>query len=734
MNPKSFKKETSKKHIAEINKPEKVVQVNKYFDLFGLIIIILLGIIIYSNSFSCSFHFDDNTSIVDNLAIRNLSDVNAWWHFSPNRPVGIFTYALNYHFNQLDVRYWHLVNVLIHLINACLVWWLTLLIFTTPAVKDHPVARYKKELALITAMLFVSHPLATQSVTYIVQRVTSLVTMFYFISITLFVVARISKKGNAFKFLLFSGSLIAALLAMLTKENAFTLPFTILLVEIFFLRTKKFSINVKDYRLILFLVAFLAVILIIPLKYSFNVLKPIPPSIGHTYALTPVSYLLTEFCVIVRYIWLLFIPLNQNLDYDFPVSESFFSNGTFLCFLLLLSLGILAVFLFKRNRIISFGIFWFFLTLSVESGFIPINDVIFEHRTYLPSYGFSLILSTTLYILFRDKYKFLAISILAIIAAWYSYLTYERNKVWKDDLTLWNDNVMKSPHIARPVTNRGVAYTALGQWDKAIADYSTAIKINPGYMDAWFGRGFVYSHAGRYDKAIADDTRALELTPNQPKVYFNRGIAYGNLGQWDKAIADYSTAIGIDSNYSQALYNRGVCYATLEQWDKAIADYSRSVRIDPKQPLVYSNLGVAYIKTGLPEKAIADFSVAIALDPHFARAYSNLGLTYGNLGQWEKAIANYDMAIQNDPNFANDYYNRGYAYNNLGQWDKAIADFSMAIRINAAYAKAYFNRGVAYGNLGQWDKAIADYASALGIDPQFKAAYSNLELAQKKSK
>ena len=242
-----------------------------------------------------------------------------------------------------------------------------------------------------------------------------MVTMFYLLSLALYVKARLSNKGNISKTLLFTGSLISAVLAMLTKENAFTLPFAIVLFEFFFLRTKKLSINFRDYRVILLMAAFLGMIIIIPLKFSFSIFKPIPPMLGHAYTVTPLNYLFTQFSVIVKYIQLLFLPINQNLDYDFPISNTFFEIRTLLSFLVLLSLIILAIFSFKRYRIISFGIFWFFLTLSIESSFIPINDVIFEHRTYLPSFGFFLILTSGIYFLLWNKHKYLAISIFVII-------------------------------------------------------------------------------------------------------------------------------------------------------------------------------------------------------------------------------------------------------------------------------------------------------------------------------
>jgi tetratricopeptide (TPR) repeat protein len=623
---------TNKDHRKQNQKPIKQVKNKRYVDLLALAIIILLGIEIYSNSFNCSFHFDDMIQIVNNPDIRNLADFKAWWNSSPSRPVGMVTFALNYHFNQLDVRYYHFVNLIIHLINSYLVWWLTVLIFSSPAMKDQPIARNKKVLAFLTALLFVSHPLATQSVTYIVQRLASMVAMFYFLSLALYMKARLSDKGDVSKTLLFIASLVSAVLAMLTKENAFTLPFAILLIEFFFLTTKKkFAINFRDYRIILFILALLGIIIIIPLKVSFNIFKPIAPTEGHTYTVTPVNYLLTQFTVIVKYIQLLFLPINQKFIYDFPISNNFFEMRTLLSFLVLISLIISAIFSFKRFRIISFGIFWFFLTLSIESSFIPISDIIFEHRTYLPSFGFFLIISSGIYYLLWNKNKYLAISIFVIIIGSNSFLTFMRNYIWKDELTFWNDNVTKKPNLSTALMNRGLAYATLGQWEKAIDDYS----------------------------------KAIENAPIDAETYDNRGVAYCTLEQWGKAIDDFSRAIKIDSNFLRAYYNRGITYGRIGQLDKSIADYSRIIQIYPKSDKAYSNRGVDYFNLGQFDKAISDYSMAILINPNYTDAFYNRGLTYGKLGKWENAIADYSKVLEIDPNNTMAYSSREDAYEKL---------------------------------------------------------------------
>ncbi len=662
-----MKKEPAQKVPQKKNQPKQVQQSKKkagdkkFYDYLGFAAIFILGIIAYSNSFKCPFNFDDFNTIVNNNSAHDLSNVKAWWGFSTNRPLSIFTFVLNYHFNQLDVWYYHLVNLMVHLANACLVWWLIMLIFSTPVLRDNPISRHRKVLAFFAAILFVTHPLATQSVTYIVQRMSALAALFYFLSLALYVKGRLFEKENKIKYLFFAASFISAVLGVFTKENAITLPFMIIVFEIFFLQTKRPSINFKDYRVLLLIFAFLGIIAIIPLKLSFNVFKPIQPSFGNDFVITPLNYFYTQFTVILKYIQLLILPVHQNLDYDFRISNSFFELRTILSFIAVLAILVFAVFLFKKNRIVSFGIFWFFITISIESSFIPINDLIYEHRTYLPSFGFFLIVVTVIYQFLWKKNKNMAVAIFVVLALVYTVFTYQRNKVWKSELSLWTDVISKSPNKARAVNNRGFLFLKLQQYDKAVIDF----------------------------------TKAIELHPKWAVTYYNRGVAYEKLGALDKAMADYTTAISYDSKYSDAYYNRGLIFGNHGQMNEAISDFSKSIESQPyNNSKAYYNRGVTYAATQQWLKSIDDFTVVINEDGKNAKAYSNRGVAYANLKQWDKAIEDYTKAIEIEPNFGSTYNNRGNAYLNLGQYDKALADYTNAAEIDPGLSDAVNNRNI----------------------------------------
>lgn len=659
----------------------------------GLAGVAILGLVIYSNSFTAGFQLDDLNNIVNNPAIRDLSDVKTWWNFVPARRIGYFTFALNYHFHQLDVRYWHYVNVGIHLLNAMLVWWLARLIFASPALEGGPAARHRNTVALLMALMFVAHPLATQSVTYIVQRLASLTALFYLLAVALYLKARLTESGA--KYGLFAGAFIAAALAMQTKENAFTLPGALLLCELCLLRKNTAPTRLPAPRLLTgAAVAFVLLMAALFTTASLNVFAPIPPSQGNAQTVTSLNYLLTNFSVLVKYIQLLFLPLSQNLDYDFPVSNHFFEARTLLSFLLLTALFALAVFQFNKNRVLTFGIFWFFLTLSIESTIVPINDYIFEHRTYLPSFGFFLILCTLLVHYLWSTQKGLALLLFATIIGSNAYLTYQRNKVWKTSITLWSDAAAKSPGKARPFHNRGQAYAQLGRWDKAIEDYTQAIKNDPRYAPVYSNRAQAYDRLGQWNKAIADYDKALEIDAD-PNIYTNRGAAYANIGQWEKAVADYTKALEKKPGLAVTYSNRGLAYANLGRWDDAVTDLGKAIELNPADPAAYMNRGFTYGKMNQPDKALADYTTIIRQDPKYQQAYYSRGLIYGKLGRPEQAIQDFSKAIELKPDAAIVYYNRGVAYDNTGQLEKALADYNHALSLAPALTNAQRARDAA---------------------------------------
>lgn len=704
------------------------------YNLVFILTILIAGVIAYSNSLDCSFHFDD-AKLFGSSFVQAGDTWAEWLRHFPNRPVGVASFYLNYYFHGLDVRGYHLINLIIHLINGVLVWWLVWLTLSTPVMRDAEINKHKQVIAFLTGLLFITHPLATQSVTYIIQRFASLAALFYLLSLALFVQGKLWQGERKVSWLLFGGAVLSALLGMRTKEIVFTLPFAIILYDFCFLKRSPWQWKWRDESL---LVA--GAILFVFIYWALGVVSlkrfdPVEPGQGYAYAISMKEYFFTQFSVILTYIRLLILPVNQNLDHDFPIAGVFFQFRTILSFSALLLLFAAGVLLFKKYRLIAFGIFWFFLTLSVESSIIPISqNVIFEHRTYLPSVGFFIALTGLIFYFFTKRYLKAAVIILLIVASVNAVLTYERNKVWKNEYTLWADCLQKSPNKERSNENFGFALYKMGKFKEALHYYNRAISISPNYAGAYNNRGTAYAGLGKYEAAIESYDLAIRLKPADPIYYFNKAMAYRDLGRYQKAIEILNQAIERKPNYIEAYNNKGAIYVAIGQFETAVATYNELVRLNPDNAAGYFNRAIAYARQGQHQRAIADYQQAIRLRPDAADAHINLGSLYVRMGEYQKAIESSSKAVRLKPRDPNGYYNRGEAYLKLGLYHQAVDDFSTVVRLQPGDYMAYHQRGRAYGQLGRYTNELADYDQAILLKQNYAAAYSDRAAAFFKQK
>lgn len=596
--------------------------------------IIATAILIYYQTISFPFQFDDISVITQNREIHNLTH---FFDLSGKRYIGDLSFAINYYFGHLDVTGYHIVNIAIHAINGILVWSLVNLTFRTPVMEKSAInPQVRRLIAITAALVFISHPLQTQAVTYIIQRYASLATLFYLSSIVLFIKWRLSAV-SAYRVHFFLLSLIAAVFAVKTKEISLTLPFIILLYAFFFFRDR--------LRNVLFLLPYFLMLLIIPLTLI-NTDKPLGDIIGELEAATEETehisrgtYLFTQFRVIVTYMRLLLFPVNQNVDYDYPLYTSLFSPVVFLSLLLLLFMAGAGIYLYKMSRrsvngyalLVSFGIFWFFITLSVESSIIPIRDVIFEHRLYLPGIGF--IMAFISAILWGIEYwKRQVCFIILIMVIPLGVAAHQRNTVWQDNVTLWRDVVSKSPLKARGHHNLGYAYAGQGRIYEAIEEYKTALGLKKIFAETHNELGLLYSNLGRLDEAIEEFQAAVKLKPDYANAHNNLGLAYRARGELDKAIGEYGTALKLNPSHVNAHSNLGNAYAGSGRLEEAIEEYLTALKLQPGHLNARNNLGVAYYKQGKTDEAIGEFRKVLSLKPDHANASYYLDLAYKKKG------------------------------------------------------------------------------------------------------
>jgi tetratricopeptide (TPR) repeat protein len=645
----------------------------------------LLALFVYSNTFQAPFAFDDETSIIDNPIIRSLSGfLSDGYAYNPRRFIGYLTLALNYHFGGFTVTGYHVVNLAVHIASGLLVYWLVQLTFRTPFLRRSLLAPRSDLLALAVALLFVVHPIQTQAVTYIVQRFASLATLFYLAALVLHVRWRLaSEAGKEF----FSGSvlpsfllsLVAALLAMKTKEIAFTLPFVVLLYEFAFFGRPGME-RLASLVPMLLTAAIIPVSMVGVGKLFGVMLSDVDKSAVTGQMLSRWDYLCTQFGVVVTYLRLIFLPVGQNLDYDYPASHSLFEAHTLFSLLLLLTLFSASLLFWRRAgrggdtglRLAAFGILWFFVTLSVESSVIPIIDVIFEHRVYLPSVGIFIALVTLCAIGAEKMGERIPVAVrlqlplLLVVTILLAVTAHARNMVWKDGITLWSDAIVKSPNKARPINNLGRAYQEMGQHQEAVK-----------YL-----------------------VKAIALQPNFAMAHNNLGISYAGKGERDAAIRKFRDALLIDPGLVTAHNNLGRTLVDMGDMDGSIKSLREALRLKPQFALAHSNLGFCLASRGELDAGIAEFNEALRLDPNLVDAHNYLGFALAGKGKLDAAVDQFHMALKIDPNSPNAHIYLGIVFSAKGQIDSAILEFRETLRIDPLNAKAQENLKTALARKG----------------------------------
>ncbi len=643
--------------------------------VFALVLIGVVGLIIYSNSFHVPFVFDDESFIVRNFHIADISNVKEIWraYIVPTRFISFYTFALNYHFHQFDVVGYHVVNVAVHLINAGLVYHLGLLLFATPVLSTDARRRRKHSIALAAAMIFLCHPLQTQAVIYISQRFASLATLFYLGSVCLYLKARLEGNDQSRRRVFVIGSFVTGLLGMFTKEIVFTLPFAILLIEGCFFHHHVENIRKYLLKYAIFFAAGFVSLLIIPALFSFNFQRIFfSETLSGSHegeVLSPLTYFLTQPRVILTYVKLLFVPLGQNLDYDFPASRSLAEPYTLLSWLTLMIIVVLACKFFARHRLLAFGIFWFFLTLLVESSIVLIPNVIFEHRVYLPMVGFSFFLVGGLDELLKEERRFTAVTVGIVIVL--SGLTWQRNKIWQSPLSLWHDVVAKSPLKSRGHENLALAYSEVGQWDQAARSLHKALELNPNNYQTYHNLATIYIHHQQYDLALENAQKAIAMHPDYIPAYNNLGIVLMAQDQLDEAQRVFLQILAWNPFFPEARLNLSRLYQRQGRIDEAIQACKENLKIDPLHvPTIYHLLEL-YLISDHQQEAL-DFSKDLLTKDFNGGHYVSLAQLWSRDKEFGIALDFYEKALRIDAGNKDVYFDLGAIQWNLGLIPEAI--------------------------------------------------------------
>jgi len=457
-----------------------------------VILIVVIGFAVYANSLNGKFIWDDYLLVRNNEHIDKLSNFAKFFTLDTTagsgvaygfyRPLQLLSYALNYSLWGINVGGYHLTNTILHILVALCVFSLARLLFLN------------EFLALLSALLFLVHPVQTEAVAYISGRADSLAAIFLLLSLIFYIKYL---KINSFKsyFLI----LINFALALLSKENSLALLFLILLYHYVF----KEKINPKKI-LSLFCVAALYIIL---RTLVIKGLLPYIPSQDNFLQRIP-----GFFVAVTDYIKLLILPFGLHMEYGNWLFSLF--NPKALLGLAIFLLPLAAIFKKQQShKLLSFALGWFFITLLPVSNVIRVNlSYMMEHWLYLPSIGFFLILSGCIYQIYKkEKLKILAIVMSGSIVLFYALLTVKQNNYWHDDVAFYETTVKYKPNTPRIYYNLGLTYGNLGRYKEAIQQYQKALELNPNYFLAQNNIAVMYYYEKQYTLAIKHADQALKL-------------------------------------------------------------------------------------------------------------------------------------------------------------------------------------------------------------------------------
>ena len=749
------------------------------FSRHGLLALIpILTFLIYSNTWNASFHLDDDINIVENRAIQiktlDLSSLIRAGFRSPlpNRFVADISFALNYYFGGFHVSGYHWVNYLIHLGTALLLFLFLYETFSQEALRGS--IPFPGEAAAIASLLWAVHPVQTQSVTYIVQRMTSLSAFFYLLAFVLYILGRKRAgkdrpPGSRAKIdYWYLGAGVAALMSLGSKEIAITLPMMIVLYDVFFFckgDRVKITKAVPAYFALVIATGLFGLLCLWGASGSFSAFQD---SLSRQYGADYIPWglrLMTESRVLIYYLSLLLFPhpSRLNLDYDFPISYSMLNPPTtLLSVLAVIGLFSFACLSWRKRPLFTFFIFWYFGNLLLESSVLQL-DLVFEHRLYLPSVPFFAGIAIGLLrwaSAASSKWtpvlvSGLLVGLISVDSIW----TVERNRVWKDEVTLWEDTVSKSPQKARPYKALGTAYAEEGRLDEAIQSFLTALRLNENYAKVHTNLGVAYYKKGTTAQAISEFKRAIEINERDALAYYNLANIFTDQGHWEDAIEAYQKAAEIlpaeptiRHNLAYALNRKGMrqeaiheyleairdgndmfeshknlaaLYLQQEENDEALHHYQEADRIQPNDPAIHRIMGVLYKKQKLFDLALREFEKAVQLAPS-PTIYYQLGTILDQKKELKGAIRAYQKAIEQDPKMVEAYINLGVAYQKEDRLDLSMAAFLEAMRLQPDLAEAHNNLGFLYQQKGLIELARLEYHLALQYRPDWDLPKTNL--------
>lgn len=665
---------------------------------FGVIalVAIIATIATYWRSLPYEFQFDDLASITKHFNIRHYRLSTLF--FSGTRWISYWLNSIYYHYGKFDPWIYRLGNLIIHSLNGLLLFFL----FAYGLWAQKKDSFFKKNflpIAAITAFLFFLHPVQTQTVSYVIQGQLEGLAAFFTLAMMSTFLVRFLAKQSWMKAAL---TMLLALLAILctgTKEIAIIAPALIMLYDWFFIAQGNWSALKSRWWIHAMMFLIITSCYLYLLKPSFftniigfkltaknnigNIITQKPDAV-----ITPSLFFISQFKVILHYLWIFIWPFSISVEYDWKLTPSILAPDFIFPFLLVISLLFATLRLLWHNRVnlIAFGALWFTICLGPRSSIIPSPELLVDYKTYLASIGWLFILAAALFwvwdklVLFFGKiarYWWIPATTLTSLIC---IATAQRNLIWRSGLEFWDDMIKHAPQKARaynnygvelsqryskyaesipyfqkaiamdhlypdPCNNLAVAYAGIGKIDDAIEAIKQGLRINPYYPEGYNNLASFLLLKKNYVAAKEALETAIKLRPYYGKAHLNMGRLYAEQGDYQEAWIHFKrccTQADLDNETGFNAYGR--VSLALKKYDDAIFAYQKLLEIAPRDTDGYLNLATAYFMKQNYEQALHYYQKGAKLNPRDIRFIHNIGEAYFALQNYADAWLWFDRA------------------------------------------------------------------------------------------
>ena len=700
---------------------------NKNYKYLIIILLILTSLIAFGRIIGNDFiNFDDNVYITENNHIKaGLNSETIKWAFSAVvssnwHPLTLLSHALDWSLFGSNAGGHHLVSLLWHIGSAILLF----LFLNKTTGSLWPSA--------FVAALSALHPLRVESVAWASER-KDVLSMFLGLSV-LYAYALYVEKPKHFKYFL---CLILFALSLMSKPMLVTLPFVLLLLDYWPLgrwqtalqeqlppvandgalakkkgkqrgadstREKIVALPLKSRAKIIRSLLweklpfiFLALVSCIVTIWAQNN----GGAVASLDQLPLIDRMLNAIVSYVQYLMKIFWPVNLAIFY--PYRQFLPSWQVFGAASIILSISVAVIYAIKKAPFLFVGWFWYLGTLVPVIGLMQVGkQSIADRYTYFPSIGIAIMLVWSIgYLLPQEKLrKIILIPIAIIILSVLTILTWQQCGYWKNSITLYNNVLQATEDNFLAHNNLGIALSAEGENDDAIAHYRVAIDINPSYVDAHYNLGVALAAHGKNEEAMVHYLTAIKINPAYQEAHSNLGIVLAAQGRNEEAIAHYLAAIRINPNYDDAYYNLANLLMKQGKIEEAVDSYRKVIKINPDHFEAHCNLADTFVKQNKIDQAIEHFREAVRINPSSFASLNNLGV-------------NLERQLKHD---------------------EAIYYYRQALFIESQNPGIHFNLGVAFGNKGDLREAIEHFRVAINLKPDYDGARQALKLAQKLDK